>query len=105
MLLNDLHTRRPEHGYFLTITDILSFFFHSFFPCFFSFLYSSLLVTVLEAFHFDHHTLSREMEAAKARECECLYLFLLICSFASLFSLILLLILRKVSSFFYVWAA
>ncbi|KAI3366882.1 hypothetical protein L3Q82_009528 [Scortum barcoo] len=28
----------------------------------------SLLVTVLEAFHFDHQTLSREMEAAKARE-------------------------------------
>ncbi|XP_056223520.1 small subunit processome component 20 homolog [Seriola aureovittata] len=28
----------------------------------------SLLVTVLDAFHFDHHTLSREMEAAKARE-------------------------------------
>ncbi|KAM8739679.1 small subunit processome component 20 homolog [Acanthopagrus schlegelii] len=28
----------------------------------------SLLVTVLEAFHFDHETLSREMEAAKARE-------------------------------------
>uniref|UniRef100_A0A3Q2C7Z2 UTP20 small subunit processome component n=1 Tax=Cyprinodon variegatus TaxID=28743 RepID=A0A3Q2C7Z2_CYPVA len=27
-----------------------------------------LLVTVLEAFHFDHQTLSREMEAAKARE-------------------------------------
>ncbi|XP_038143159.1 small subunit processome component 20 homolog [Cyprinodon tularosa] len=30
----------------------------------------SLLVTVLEAFHFDHQTLSREMEAAKAREAE-----------------------------------
>uniref|UniRef100_A0A671YHV5 UTP20 small subunit processome component n=1 Tax=Sparus aurata TaxID=8175 RepID=A0A671YHV5_SPAAU len=30
----------------------------------------SLLVTVLEAFHFDHETLSREMEAAKAREGE-----------------------------------
>ncbi|XP_030576149.1 small subunit processome component 20 homolog isoform X2 [Archocentrus centrarchus] len=28
----------------------------------------SLLVTVLEAFHFDHQTLSREIEAAKARE-------------------------------------
>ncbi|XP_059182433.1 small subunit processome component 20 homolog [Centropristis striata] len=28
----------------------------------------SLLVTVLESFHFDHQTLSREMEAAKARE-------------------------------------
>ncbi|KAF7667571.1 hypothetical protein LDENG_00057170 [Lucifuga dentata] len=28
----------------------------------------SLLVTVLEAFRFDHQTLSREMEAAKARE-------------------------------------
>uniref|UniRef100_A0A3B5AP45 UTP20 small subunit processome component n=1 Tax=Stegastes partitus TaxID=144197 RepID=A0A3B5AP45_9TELE len=28
----------------------------------------SLLVTVLDAFHFDHQTLSREMEAAKARE-------------------------------------
>ncbi|XP_028307568.1 small subunit processome component 20 homolog [Gouania willdenowi] len=28
----------------------------------------SLLVNVLEAFHFDHQTLSREMEAAKARE-------------------------------------
>ncbi|XP_070710114.1 small subunit processome component 20 homolog [Pempheris klunzingeri] len=28
----------------------------------------SLLVTVLEAFHFDHETLSREMEAAQARE-------------------------------------
>ncbi|XP_071357681.1 small subunit processome component 20 homolog isoform X2 [Trachinotus anak] len=28
----------------------------------------SLLVTVLEAFHFDHQTLSREMEAAKTRE-------------------------------------
>ncbi|XP_070785368.1 small subunit processome component 20 homolog isoform X2 [Enoplosus armatus] len=28
----------------------------------------SLLVTVLEAFHFDHETLSREMEAAKARD-------------------------------------
>ncbi|XP_029019229.1 small subunit processome component 20 homolog [Betta splendens] len=28
----------------------------------------SLLVTVLEAFHFDYETLSREMEAAKARE-------------------------------------
>ncbi|XP_054655986.1 small subunit processome component 20 homolog [Dunckerocampus dactyliophorus] len=28
----------------------------------------SLLVTVLEAFHFDHETLSKEMEAAKARE-------------------------------------
>uniref|UniRef100_A0A4W6DX43 UTP20 small subunit processome component n=1 Tax=Lates calcarifer TaxID=8187 RepID=A0A4W6DX43_LATCA len=28
----------------------------------------SLLVTALEAFHFDHQTLSREMEAAKARE-------------------------------------
>ncbi|KAK2883206.1 small subunit processome component 20 homolog [Channa argus] len=28
----------------------------------------SLLVTLLEAFHFDHQTLSREMEAAKARE-------------------------------------
>ncbi|KAG7496109.1 small subunit processome component 20-like [Solea senegalensis] len=28
----------------------------------------NLLVTVLEAFHFDHQTLSREMEAAKARE-------------------------------------
>uniref|UniRef100_A0A3P8T3I9 UTP20 small subunit processome component n=1 Tax=Amphiprion percula TaxID=161767 RepID=A0A3P8T3I9_AMPPE len=28
----------------------------------------SLLVTVLEAFHFDHQTLSKEMEAAKARE-------------------------------------
>ncbi|XP_076578925.1 small subunit processome component 20 homolog [Chaetodon auriga] len=28
----------------------------------------SLLVTVLEAFHFDYQTLSREMEAAKARE-------------------------------------
>ncbi|XP_056281018.1 small subunit processome component 20 homolog isoform X2 [Pseudoliparis swirei] len=28
----------------------------------------SLLITVLEAFHFDHQTLSREMEAAKARE-------------------------------------
>uniref|UniRef100_A0A3P9PDG0 UTP20 small subunit processome component n=1 Tax=Poecilia reticulata TaxID=8081 RepID=A0A3P9PDG0_POERE len=27
-----------------------------------------LLVTVLEAFHFDHQTLSREMEAARARE-------------------------------------
>uniref|UniRef100_A0A3P8W978 UTP20 small subunit processome component n=1 Tax=Cynoglossus semilaevis TaxID=244447 RepID=A0A3P8W978_CYNSE len=27
-----------------------------------------LLVTVLEAFHFDHQTLSREIEAAKARE-------------------------------------
>ncbi|XP_037315787.2 small subunit processome component 20 homolog isoform X2 [Pungitius pungitius] len=31
-------------------------------------LAASLLVTVLEAFHFDHQTLSREMEAAKARE-------------------------------------
>ncbi|XP_047246285.1 small subunit processome component 20 homolog isoform X2 [Girardinichthys multiradiatus] len=30
----------------------------------------SLLVTVLEAFHFDHQTLSREMEAARAREAE-----------------------------------
>ncbi|CAN9508305.1 unnamed protein product [Ophioblennius macclurei] len=30
----------------------------------------SLLVTVLEAFHFDHETLSKEMEAAKAREAE-----------------------------------
>lgn len=30
----------------------------------------SLLVTVLEAFHFDHQTLSREMEAAKARDGE-----------------------------------
>ncbi|XP_023206380.1 small subunit processome component 20 homolog isoform X1 [Xiphophorus maculatus] len=30
----------------------------------------SLLVTVLEAFHFDHQTLSREMEAARAREDE-----------------------------------
>ncbi|XP_028278623.1 small subunit processome component 20 homolog [Parambassis ranga] len=30
----------------------------------------SLLVTVLEAFHFDHKTLSREMEAAKAREAD-----------------------------------
>ncbi|KAL7370997.1 hypothetical protein ABVT39_016013 [Epinephelus coioides] len=30
----------------------------------------SLLVTVLESFHFDHQTLSREMEAAKAREAE-----------------------------------
>uniref|UniRef100_A0A3P8T435 UTP20 small subunit processome component n=1 Tax=Amphiprion percula TaxID=161767 RepID=A0A3P8T435_AMPPE len=30
----------------------------------------SLLVTVLEAFHFDHQTLSKEMEAAKAREDE-----------------------------------
>ncbi|KAF3859484.1 hypothetical protein F7725_021883 [Dissostichus mawsoni] len=28
----------------------------------------SLLITVLDAFHFDHQTLSREMEAAKARE-------------------------------------
>ncbi|XP_008314156.1 small subunit processome component 20 homolog [Cynoglossus semilaevis] len=28
----------------------------------------TLLVTVLEAFHFDHQTLSREIEAAKARE-------------------------------------
>ncbi|XP_047194452.1 small subunit processome component 20 homolog isoform X2 [Hippoglossus stenolepis] len=28
----------------------------------------NLLVTVLEAFHFDHQTFSREMEAAKARE-------------------------------------
>ncbi|XP_072235229.1 small subunit processome component 20 homolog [Leuresthes tenuis] len=28
----------------------------------------SLLITVLEAFHFDHQTLSREMEAAAARE-------------------------------------
>lgn len=28
----------------------------------------SLLVTVLEAFHFDHETLNKEMEAAKARE-------------------------------------
>uniref|UniRef100_A0A1A8IIM6 UTP20, small subunit (SSU) processome component, homolog n=3 Tax=Nothobranchius kuhntae TaxID=321403 RepID=A0A1A8IIM6_NOTKU len=28
----------------------------------------SLLITVLESFHFDHQTLSREMEAAKARE-------------------------------------
>ncbi|KAM4569832.1 small subunit processome component 20 homolog [Odontesthes bonariensis] len=28
----------------------------------------SLLITVLEAFHFDHQTLSREIEAAKARE-------------------------------------
>ncbi|XP_075867628.1 small subunit processome component 20 homolog [Nelusetta ayraudi] len=28
----------------------------------------NLLVTVLEAFHFDHQTLSREMEAAKARD-------------------------------------
>ncbi|CAK6949748.1 small subunit processome component 20 homolog [Scomber scombrus] len=28
----------------------------------------SLLVTVLDAFHFDHQTLSREMEAAKARD-------------------------------------
>ncbi|GAA6228191.1 small subunit processome component 20 homolog isoform X2 [Lates japonicus] len=28
----------------------------------------SLLVTALEAFHFDHQTLSRQMEAAKARE-------------------------------------
>lgn len=28
----------------------------------------SLLLTVLDAFHFDHQTLSREMEAAKARE-------------------------------------
>uniref|UniRef100_A0A3Q3KPS7 UTP20 small subunit processome component n=1 Tax=Mastacembelus armatus TaxID=205130 RepID=A0A3Q3KPS7_9TELE len=28
----------------------------------------SLLITVLEAFHFDHQTLSKEMEAAKARE-------------------------------------
>uniref|UniRef100_A0A3Q1ECN8 UTP20 small subunit processome component n=1 Tax=Acanthochromis polyacanthus TaxID=80966 RepID=A0A3Q1ECN8_9TELE len=28
----------------------------------------SLLVTVLEAFHFDHQTLSKEIEAAKARE-------------------------------------
>ncbi|KAM3588219.1 uncharacterized protein V6R79_024222 [Siganus canaliculatus] len=28
----------------------------------------SLLVTVLEAYHFDHQTLSREIEAAKARE-------------------------------------
>uniref|UniRef100_A0AAX7VDC5 UTP20 small subunit processome component n=1 Tax=Astatotilapia calliptera TaxID=8154 RepID=A0AAX7VDC5_ASTCA len=33
----------------------------------------SLLVTVLEAFHFDHQTLSREMEAAKAREGERLW--------------------------------
>ncbi|XP_032360543.1 small subunit processome component 20 homolog isoform X1 [Etheostoma spectabile] len=31
-------------------------------------LAASLLVTVLEAFHFDHNTLNREMEAAKARE-------------------------------------
>ncbi|KAM4711892.1 small subunit processome component 20 homolog isoform 2-T2 [Anableps anableps] len=30
----------------------------------------SLLVTVLEAFHFDHQTLSREMEAARTREAE-----------------------------------
>lgn len=28
----------------------------------------SLLITVLEAFHFDHETLNREMEAAKSRE-------------------------------------
>ncbi|XP_024150464.1 small subunit processome component 20 homolog [Oryzias melastigma] len=28
----------------------------------------SLLVTILQSFHFDHQTLSREMEAAKARE-------------------------------------
>lgn len=33
-----------------------------------AFFSDSLLVTVLEAFHFDHKTLSREMEAAKARE-------------------------------------
>uniref|UniRef100_G3Q5U5 UTP20 small subunit processome component n=1 Tax=Gasterosteus aculeatus aculeatus TaxID=481459 RepID=G3Q5U5_GASAC len=31
-------------------------------------LAANLLVTVLDAFHFDHETLSREMEAAKARE-------------------------------------
>ncbi|KAM8908719.1 small subunit processome component 20 homolog isoform 2-T2 [Spinachia spinachia] len=31
-------------------------------------LAASLLVTVLDAFHFDHETLSREMEAAKDRE-------------------------------------
>lgn len=37
-----------------------------------AFLFSSLLVTVLESFHFDHQTLSREMEAAKAREGELL---------------------------------
>ncbi|XP_030197933.1 small subunit processome component 20 homolog isoform X1 [Gadus morhua] len=30
----------------------------------------SLLVTVLEAFHFEHKTLTKEMEAAKAREAE-----------------------------------
>ncbi|XP_051974584.1 small subunit processome component 20 homolog [Xyrauchen texanus] len=30
----------------------------------------SLLVTVLEAFHFDHETLSKEIEAAKARKTE-----------------------------------
>lgn len=30
----------------------------------------SLLVTVLEAFHFDHETLTSEMEAAKSREGE-----------------------------------
>jgi len=29
---------------------------------------SSLLITVLDAFHFDHQTLTREMDAAKARE-------------------------------------
>uniref|UniRef100_A0A3B3E1E9 UTP20 small subunit processome component n=1 Tax=Oryzias melastigma TaxID=30732 RepID=A0A3B3E1E9_ORYME len=29
-----------------------------------------LLVTILQSFHFDHQTLSREMEAAKARETE-----------------------------------
>uniref|UniRef100_A0A8C9YZT6 UTP20 small subunit processome component n=1 Tax=Sander lucioperca TaxID=283035 RepID=A0A8C9YZT6_SANLU len=33
-------------------------------------LAASLLVTVLEAFHFDHETLNREMEAAKAREAD-----------------------------------
>lgn len=46
---------------------------------------SSLLVTVLDSFHFDHQTLSREMEAAKAREGElrirsvlCAFIFLLL---------------------------
>lgn len=35
-----------------------------------SFYLSSLLLTVLDAFHFDHETLSKEIEAAKNRETE-----------------------------------
>lgn len=47
----------------LTLCELSSFF--SFLCC-----TCSLLVTVLEAFHFDHQTLSREIEAAKTREGE-----------------------------------